>query len=137
MAELGSYLGCARIAARACAAYSRPSHSTHPRMESSRAVAALLVLAALPASEPAGAQSQALAVAQIAATCAGCHGTQGRAADGASLPSLAGMPKASALASLQAFKSGARPATIMHQLAKGYTDAQLEQIADYFAAQLK
>jgi cytochrome c553 len=36
---------------------------------------------------------------------------------------------------MKAFKSGARPATVMHQLAKGYSDAQIEQIAAYFAAQ--
>ena len=31
-------------------------------------------------------------------------------------------------------RSGAKPATIMHQIAKGYTDAQLDLIAAYFAA---
>jgi len=36
---------------------------------------------------------------------------------------------------MKAFKSGARPATVMHQLAKGYSDAQIEVIAAYFAAQ--
>ena len=35
------------------------------------------------------------------------------------------------------YKAGKRPGTIMHQLAKGYTDAQIEQIAAYFAAQKK
>jgi sulfide dehydrogenase cytochrome subunit len=35
------------------------------------------------------------------------------------------------------FKAGKRPATIMHQLAKGYTDEQLADIAGYFAAQKK
>jgi cytochrome c553 len=32
------------------------------------------------------------------------------------------------------FKSGKKPATIMHQLSKGYSDEQLEQLAGYFAA---
>jgi cytochrome c553 len=36
---------------------------------------------------------------------------------------------------MQAFKSGQRPATLMHQIAKGYTDEQIEQIAAYLAAQ--
>jgi cytochrome c553 len=35
---------------------------------------------------------------------------------------------------MKAFKSGARPATVMHQLAKGYTDEQIVTIANYFAA---
>jgi hypothetical protein len=30
---------------------------------------------------------------------------------------------------LKAFKSGTRPATVMHQLSKGYSDAQIEQIS--------
>jgi len=34
-----------------------------------------------------------------------------------------------------AFKSGTRPATIMHQLAKGYTDEQIRLLATYFASQ--
>ena len=33
------------------------------------------------------------------------------------------------------FKDGKRPATIMHQIAKGYTDEQIRLIAGYFAAQ--
>jgi cytochrome c553 len=33
------------------------------------------------------------------------------------------------------FRSGAQPATIMHQLSKGFTDAQIKAIAGYFAAQ--
>jgi len=76
----------------------------------------------------------ALQVAALAATCANCHGTQGKVV-GSALPSLAGMPKDAMLEQLRAFKAGTRPATIMHQLAKGYTDAQLDQIAGYFSRQ--
>ncbi len=94
-----------------------------------------LLAAAAAASLPTHAQdAQALQVAAIAATCANCHGTQGRPV-GAALPALAGMPKDYMLEQLRQFKSGARPATIMHQLSKGYTDAQLDQIAGYFARQ--
>lgn len=70
---------------------------------------------------------------RLAANCAGCHGTAGVAA-GNSLPALAGQPKDSIVANMQAFKSGARPATVMHQLAKGYTDEQIEMIAGYFSS---
>jgi sulfide dehydrogenase cytochrome subunit len=76
-----------------------------------------------------------LQAAALAATCAACHGTNGHAAPGSALPALAGTPKSVLLAQLQAFKSGSRPATIMGQLSKGYSDAQLDQIAAYFAAQ--
>ena len=71
----------------------------------------------------------------MAATCANCHGTDGRAVSGSGVPTLAGMPRDYMIAQLKAFKAGSRPATIMHQLSKGYSDAQIEQIAGYFAAQ--
>ena len=70
----------------------------------------------------------------LAATCAACHGTDGRSVEGAAVPSLAGMPKAYMLTQMKAFKDGTRPATIMHQLSKGYNDQQVETIATYFSA---
>jgi cytochrome subunit of sulfide dehydrogenase len=69
----------------------------------------------------------------IAANCTGCHGTQGRSTGG--MPSLAGLDRSYILNALEEFKSGTRAATIMHQHAKGYTEAQFGLIADYFAAQ--
>ena len=33
------------------------------------------------------------------------------------------------------YKRGTLPATIMHQIAKGYTDDQIRLVAGYFAAQ--
>ncbi len=84
------------------------------------------------------AQTQdALYVKSLAATCAACHGTNGGASAGSGVPALAGMPRDYIITQMNAFKSGARPATIMHQLAKGYSDAQIAQMATYFAAQKK
>lgn len=80
-------------------------------------------------------QADVLYVKSLAATCANCHGTEGRAVAGAAVPGLAGMPQQYIVTQLQAFKAGARPATIMHQLAKGYSDAQIQQLAAWFAAQ--
>lgn len=71
----------------------------------------------------------------LAATCANCHGTNGQALKGSGMDALAGMEKAKILQKLADFKSGDKPASIMHQISKGYTDAQLELIATYFAAQ--
>ena len=71
----------------------------------------------------------------LAATCANCHGTNGNAVKGAGLDSLAGVPKDKTLQKLADFKSGDKPASIMHQISKGYTDEQLDLIATYFAAQ--
>lgn len=69
----------------------------------------------------------------IAANCTGCHGTQGRSVGG--MPSLAGLDRAYILNALEEFKSGTRAATIMQQHSKGYSEAQFELIADYFASQ--
>lgn len=68
----------------------------------------------------------------LAATCANCHGTDGRSLGG--LESLAGEPADRLLKQVLAFRSGDKPATIMHQITKGYTEEQLELIAKYFAA---
>jgi cytochrome subunit of sulfide dehydrogenase len=97
-------------------------------------LAGLLVL--LPLGAWAQDQQQ-LYVKSLAATCANCHGTNGKATEGSSVVSLAGLPKDYIITQMKAFKSGERPATIMHQLSKGYSDAQIEQVASYFAAQKK
>ena len=80
---------------------------------------------------------ETLYLRSLAATCANCHGTQGRAEPGSSVVSLAGLQKDYIVAQMKAFQSGTRPATIMHQISKGYSDAQIAQIAGYFAAQTK
>lgn len=76
----------------------------------------------------------ALHTRALAATCANCHGTDGRTVDDSAIPSLVGMPKSYMLTQMKAFKDGSRPATVMHQLSKGYTDQQIDSITTYFAA---
>jgi cytochrome subunit of sulfide dehydrogenase len=71
----------------------------------------------------------------LAATCATCHGTNGQAVQGAGMEALAGIDKAKALQKLNEFRSGAKPASIMHQISKGFTDEQLDLMAAFFAAQ--
>jgi cytochrome subunit of sulfide dehydrogenase len=78
--------------------------------------------------------SAALRTQALAATCANCHGTQGRAVPGAAVPGLAGLPASYIVEQLKAFKAGTRPATVMQQLAKGYSDTQIDQLATYYAA---
>jgi len=69
----------------------------------------------------------------MAAACGSCHGTNGKSVGG--MEELAGYPKDKLVKAVQDFRSGAKPATVMHQLAKGYTDAQIEAIAAFYAAQ--
>ena len=78
-----------------------------------------------------GAHAQVNQVRVWAAACASCHGTDGRAQPG--MASLAGRTDLQKV--LLEYKAGTRPATLMHQISKGYTDEQLGQIAAYFAAQ--
>jgi sulfide dehydrogenase cytochrome subunit len=80
------------------------------------------------------AQVDPLHVRSWAASCAACHGTDGRAQPG--IASLAGTPKEVTTKKMLDYKAGRVPgATIMHQLAKGYSDEQIVAIAGYFAAQ--
>ncbi len=97
----------------------------------SRQIGAIALLAA--ASAAYGQAPDPLQVRSWAASCANCHGTQGRAEPG--MVSLAGTRKEDLVRKLQDYKAGRLPATIMHQLAKGYSDEQLDAIAGYFAAQ--
>ncbi len=69
----------------------------------------------------------------LAATCANCHGTNGVSVD--VVESLAGKPKEELVRKMQEFKRGTKPATVMAQLAKGYTDEQIDAVAGWFAAQ--
>lgn len=69
----------------------------------------------------------------LAATCATCHGTNGHSVGGNE--ALAGKPKDDLVKTMQDFKAGRKPATLMHQLSKGFSDAQIEAIAQFFSQQ--
>ena len=89
------------------------------------AVAALLAVA-----------SSALAqdAQKLAAPCAIGHGSEGRAVT-KEVVALAGLPREQIASQMRAFRDGQRPATVMHQIAKGYTDAQIDTLAAWFSSQ--
>jgi len=62
-----------------------------------------------------------------AAACTGCH------AAGAAMGPLAGRPEAEIVAALADYRSGARPASVMNRIAKGFTEGESRAIAAYFA----
>ena len=70
----------------------------------------------------------------LASACAICHGTNGRSVTKDLIP-LAGLPKDHIATQMKAFRDGSRPATVMHQIAKGYNDQQIDALATWFAAQ--
>ena len=96
------------------------------------ALAASAALLALGLSNPARASDPNLA-RNLAATCANCHGANGQAVG--DMKPLAGVPADKIIAMMNDYKAGNLPATIMHQISKGYTDEQIRLIATYLAAQ--
>ncbi|MBM3353295.1 MAG: cytochrome C [Betaproteobacteria bacterium] len=93
-------------------------------------VIATLALAAAPAI------AQDVQGRNLASACAICHGTEGRVVpDKSPLIPLAGLPSEHIASQMRAFRDGKRPATVMHQIAKGYTEAEINAMAAWYAAQ--
>jgi cytochrome c553 len=67
----------------------------------------------------------------LASSCMSCHGPGGKSKG--AIPSLAGLDKAYFVKSMQDFKSGARPASVMQRHAKGYTDEEYALMGEYFS----
>ena len=93
----------------------------------------ILVTAALACAAPA-APAQDHSARNLTAGCAICHGTAGHAVT-KDVTTLAGIPQDHLAKQLRDFRDGKRPATVMHQIAKGYTDAQIDAMAAWFASQ--
>jgi cytochrome subunit of sulfide dehydrogenase len=96
-------------------------------------ISLLAAVAAFSALGHDGAHAQDPRGRDLALTCSGCHGTYGRSASG--MPNIAGLDQAYIVKQMNDFKSGARAASVMHQIAKGYNDEQIALLANYFSAQ--
>jgi cytochrome subunit of sulfide dehydrogenase len=68
-----------------------------------------------------------------ASACSGCHPTSSAAE--ASVPALAGRDAQQIVTQMRAFRSGQRDATVMDRIAKGYSEAEIEAIANWYQAQ--
>ena len=103
------------------------------RLNSHRILAAcILVTCTLSAYSQ---ESEKLHQRANAAMCANCHGSEGRTVEKSAVPALAGLPREYFIQQMQAYKDGSRKATVMHQISKGFSDAQIASMADYFSAQ--
>jgi len=91
----------------------------------------LLLATAVTAAEAPGALRPSGAM--LSNTCAGCHGTHGRSVGAA--PPIIGIPQPLFIQAMIEFKSGARPASVMDRIAKGYQDEDFAAMAEFFAAQ--
>lgn len=95
-----------------------------------RLLSAALLLAGLAGGATASEDPQ---VRVWAASCAACHGTDGHSRGG--IPGIAGESADRLFRLLKDYKEGTRVATVMNQHAKGYTDDELQRLAQYFASQ--
>jgi cytochrome c553 len=68
-----------------------------------------------------------------AAACSGCHPASARVSS--PVVRLTGLDRAAIVRAMQDFRSGARPATVMDRIAKGFTDDEIQAIAAWYAAQ--
>jgi len=68
----------------------------------------------------------------MAANCSYCHGPDGKSRG--AIPGLAGLEPGYFVEQMKAFRDGSRPATVMKKHAAGYTDAEFEALAKYFAS---
>jgi cytochrome c553 len=74
----------------------------------------------------------------LAASCAACHGTLGNAVTGSTKERnavLAAKDKTDFITKMHGFKDGSRQSTVMHHHARGLTDAEINQLADFFSEQ--
>ncbi|MCG5516164.1 MULTISPECIES: c-type cytochrome [Ectothiorhodospira] len=92
---------------------------------------ATLALAAIGAV--AVAQAEVTRGELMANTCFACHGTDGHSAG--SIPSIYGYPPEILVGQMKAFREGRRPATVMDRHATGYSDEEIELIAEYLSRQ--
>lgn len=70
----------------------------------------------------------------MAASCAACHGTNGHS-QSEYMPSLARLETNYFVEQMLAFKAGEGDSTVMHHHASGYSEAEIRQLAEFFAAQ--
>ncbi len=85
-------------------------------------VASIAAVAVASAEPPAG-----------AAACSGCHPASTRVTS--PVPRLAGLDRAAIVKAMQDFRSGQRASTVMDRIAKGFTDAEIQAIATWYATQ--
>lgn len=95
------------------------------------ALAAVLALNLSPlpavAEQPAKALDEA---AVLASACSGCHGS---AASASAIPSLQALTADDLATRFRRYKNESEESSAMHRLARGYSDDQIEAIANFLA----
>lgn len=68
----------------------------------------------------------------LSITCNGCHGPDGKSTG--AIPAIGGKSAEYIEKAMLDFREGKRPSTVMQRHAKGYSDAEIKLIAEYFAS---
>ena len=89
------------------------------------------VAVALASIAPGASASPALPAG--ASSCTGCHAANPGV--DTPIPRLVGRNAAEIAAEMQAFKTGQQKSTVMDRIAKGFSDAEIQAIADWYAQQ--
>lgn len=71
----------------------------------------------------------------LANSCFSCHGYEGKAVDNATIPPLANYPASMIVSQMKAYRDGERQGTVMPRHARGYTDEEIELMAQYIGKQ--
>jgi sulfide dehydrogenase cytochrome subunit len=106
----------------------RKSHMWHTLL-----LGGLWLALALPEFAAASDSHDTRSARNLAAACNTCHAPH--AGEAGQPASLYGADKNELIRKMREFRGGARPATLMQQIAKGYTEQETEQIAAWFSAQ--
>jgi cytochrome c553 len=93
-----------------------------------KVVAAAIGMLSVAAAVAASAEPPAGAV-----SCSGCHPASAKVTS--PVPRLAGQDRAAIVRAMQDFRSGQRAGTVMDRIAKGFTDDEIQALADWFATQ--
>jgi sulfide dehydrogenase cytochrome subunit len=96
-------------------------------------IGSALIVMTLCSSGPVSASKfEPLNAAALADACTSCHGVNGHSAG--RIPSIGGLERARLIGDLRAFRAGERDPTVMNRIARGYSDTEIEALADYFSS---
>lgn len=84
-----------------------------------------------PAAAPVAPPADGPVSPHIAQSCYGCHGPAAQGQNGT--PAIAGYDRAAFVQAWAQFRANERPASIMNRIARGYSNAEVAALADYFA----
>jgi cytochrome c553 len=83
------------------------------------------------AAEAAAAPRGATGIPLAAASCAGCHGQAGEGVGG--FPPLAGIEVTRFVERMSGFKTGETPSAVMSPIARGLSDGEIRELANFYA----